>query len=330
MPAAIWPKLREREPAERDPSGETGRRRKTVPAPVACTGTRLRRVSDCRHDLRMKPIRSSMPSDTSSKPRPAWPRLVAAFVVGGLVAVPASYLLLRRPSPAREAAPVTMPASGSAPAPAPAPLSLPEEVAELYEHTLKVLNAAAAGAPDAEVVMHLNEVAGALPPAQAAFEALSEADREPVTRAAQKDYAALVAAAGRVAGRPDVSRELKSLTRETVVQLGTFAIGGYRVEEALEAAYLQSMVVLEKFQAGALTPAEAAADLDRLASRVGTFLPAFDALEEPYRSRIQEEARRLMEEFPAVAIAAESGTDWTPELQQHTTELLQMLTGFAR
>jgi len=257
---------------------------------------------------------------------PPWLWITGTVILGLILAVPAILLL-----GSREGAVASRPPTeGAAEPEALSGVSgLAADITELAHHTIQVFTLAARGDAEAGVIEHLREIESALPPARAAFEALPESAREPVNRAARELQPDWTAAAQRVLDFPGASHELKALTREITLDLKTFASGGYRVEEALEAACERAMAALDSLRLGMVSADEATRLLHHCSQRMGALQPAHDSLSDSDRARAADAARRLLPEVSALAAVAALSPQWSADLRDAATELLGQLTAFA-
>ncbi|MBN8246411.1 MAG: hypothetical protein J0L84_03090 [Verrucomicrobia bacterium] len=276
----------------------------------------------------------SQPSPPAPEPPPrsAPPRLRAAGValLVLLLSVPVLLVLIRRPHLARSPASSTSRGGLSTTSQTPAGISgRAADVAELGRHATQGLELAARGAPEASVLGPLREVEAALPSSRAAFEALPESDREPVSRIARDLQPDCTAAAARVLERVGASRDLKALTREITLELRSFAQTGYRVEEALEAAVERAMAALDSVRLDTPQAGEALRILEAGSQRIGVLQPAHDSLTGADRERSAAAARRLIQEFSALGTAAALSPRWSTGLRDAATELLELLSSFA-
>ncbi|MCW5557957.1 MAG: hypothetical protein KIT22_09005 [Verrucomicrobiae bacterium] len=275
----------------------------------------------------MRPIPPPSSPDAGRRPMPPWLRITGTVVLGLILAFPVLVALV-----GREGAIASRPQPGDA-AKAKAPagvLELADDIAETAQHAIQVLAVAAQGAAEASVIEQLREIESALLPAKSAFEALTASAREPVSRIARELEPDWTAAANRVVNLPGTSLELKALTREITLDLKTFALGGYRVEEALEALCGRAMAALDSFRLGTARAGDTARLLQQSAQRASVLQPAHDSLSAPDRARIADSAQRLLQEFSDLSAAAALSPQWSAELRDATTELLDQLAVFTK
>jgi len=277
----------------------------------------------------MRPIATRPQPESPPPGLPRWLRITFGIALGVLIAVPATLVVLGRRESALPDTRSGAPDLSETGVP-PGASGLAADVAELGQHGLQVLALAASAGAETSVAESLKEIEAALRSSQTALEALPEAAREPVRRIARGFQAEWTTAARQVLERPESSREVRAQIREITLELRTFAQGGYRVEEALEAGMERAMSVLESVRMATVEPSEALRLLEHSSQRLGALQPAHDSLTGPDRDRSTAAARRLVQEFSALATAAAASPQWSPGLKDAVTELLEQLSEFTK